>query len=474
MSLTHSRAKGMSLTCPEARKLLNRWARLEEAVLAVRGRRREQLREVQDYLRKQPSVQQPALEPTQLLGEEAGAIGESVRGEPPEQELDSVGEWLRDTRAELQAPAWEDPGDQLKHQEELQAGVGRQWEVLDAMRARVHSSVSEPLAPELEISIEGTASELETVQEECKLQGLRSRRCQGLSNSISAVGIGLRAVEMVLQQRSQSLSQAQAQHKRVWAEVEQWQAMLSRLDAEVQDMAEQDPQAAQQLMDRLIHPLQLHQRVARQAEQRTSLLNKIPGYLEQYEQVTNCAKSWIKKHRDPPSALQRCRQGEAMLHDVGVKLREVSEIYESEGFEAAASSQREELAALQQRLSLTLPSLEHVAMEIEAVEAEVKIIEKKISKVRAILSATDLFDTPVSEHLLNTQIILENVEEMRQIVEEMEQCRASLGLPQHIISTIAVFVQVRDISGDLEALQEVTAQQSRVLEVFTVSKFTRV
>uniref|UniRef100_A0A4W3HEH3 Uncharacterized protein n=1 Tax=Callorhinchus milii TaxID=7868 RepID=A0A4W3HEH3_CALMI len=162
------------------------------------------------------------------------------------------------------------------------------------MRARVHSSVSEPLAPELEISIEGTASELETVQEECKLQGLRSRRCQGLSNSISAVGIGLRAVEMVLQQRSQSLSQAQAQHKRVWAEVEQWQAMLSRLDAEVQDMAEQDPQAAQQLMDRLIHPLQLHQRVARQAEQRTSLLNKIPGYLEQYEQVTNCAKSWIK------------------------------------------------------------------------------------------------------------------------------------------------------------------------------------
>jgi len=66
--------------------------------------------------------------------------------------------------------------------------------------------------------------------------------------------------------------------QRIWDELDQWHTRIAELEAEVQDLAEQQPERAQVLMDQLTEPLQLYQTTAKQAEQRTALISKVRLY----------------------------------------------------------------------------------------------------------------------------------------------------------------------------------------------------
>lgn len=68
--------------------------------------------------------------------------------------------------------------------------------------------------------------------------------------------------------------------QRVWDELDQWHSRITELEAEVQELAEEQPERAHILMDELTKPLQLYQAVAKQAEQRTAFINRVstPSY----------------------------------------------------------------------------------------------------------------------------------------------------------------------------------------------------
>lgn len=63
--------------------------------------------------------------------------------------------------------------------------------------------------------------------------------------------------------------------QRVWDELDQWHSRITELEAEVQELAEEQPERAHILMDELTKPLQLYQLVAKQAEQRTAFINRV-------------------------------------------------------------------------------------------------------------------------------------------------------------------------------------------------------
>lgn len=63
--------------------------------------------------------------------------------------------------------------------------------------------------------------------------------------------------------------------QRVWDELDQWHSQITKLEAEVQELAEEQPERVHLLMDELTKPLQLYQAVAKQAEQRTAFINKV-------------------------------------------------------------------------------------------------------------------------------------------------------------------------------------------------------
>lgn len=65
--------------------------------------------------------------------------------------------------------------------------------------------------------------------------------------------------------------------QQIWDMLDLWHYKLNDLDAEVQDIVEQDSCHAQELMDMLVAPLQQYQQVSQRAERRTAILNKVPA-----------------------------------------------------------------------------------------------------------------------------------------------------------------------------------------------------
>lgn len=63
--------------------------------------------------------------------------------------------------------------------------------------------------------------------------------------------------------------------QQIWDMLDLWHYKLNELDAEVQDIVEQDPCLAQELMDILVAPLRQYQKVSQRAERRTAILNKV-------------------------------------------------------------------------------------------------------------------------------------------------------------------------------------------------------
>lgn len=63
--------------------------------------------------------------------------------------------------------------------------------------------------------------------------------------------------------------------QQIWDMLDLWHYKLNELDAEVQDIVEQNSCQAQELMDMLEAPLRQYQQVSQRAERRTAILNKV-------------------------------------------------------------------------------------------------------------------------------------------------------------------------------------------------------
>ncbi|CAB1343035.1 unnamed protein product [Coregonus sp. 'balchen'] len=110
--------------------------------------------------------------------------------------------------------------------------------------------------------------------------------------------------------------------------------------------------------------------------------------------------------------------------------------------------------------------------EVDAIEAEVKTMEKNVTKIRAILSSADTLDISLEEHLHNWQVILANIQSMRRTVGEIEGCKAELGLPQGAEETLSAFPRAMQLLRPLQELEQLTQEQSRALEKTPVTKLT--
>lgn len=61
--------------------------------------------------------------------------------------------------------------------------------------------------------------------------------------------------------------------QRVWDELDVWHSCLAALEVDMQDL--ENPEEALMLTERLVEVQQLHSQLAKQAEQRTTLISKV-------------------------------------------------------------------------------------------------------------------------------------------------------------------------------------------------------
>ncbi|XP_016380976.1 nesprin-2-like [Sinocyclocheilus rhinocerous] len=361
---------------------------------------------------------------------------------------------------------------------ELVSQKARLQDVMDRVQKKWSCVPSEIqiLQNELDVSMQEAKDKLGMVME-------RSGPLRKMGELIGEVTVGLNCVQALLKQTSPNFSEAERTQKRIWDELDQWHTRIAELEAEVQDLAEQKPEREHVLMDQLTEPLQLYQTTAKQAEQRTALLSKIPACLQDYEGLLNSSNCWLREAQSWLVAPRTYTTAKCIhCHANSLKMM----LDESEGYRAALeaflpalqeitlvcdTSPQQQLLQLciqnitliQQSVLEPLSHLQHLAAEMDAIEAEVKTMEKNITKIRTILSATDTENIFPEEHLKNIQVILDNVQSMKRTIDEIESCRPGLGLPAGAEQTLTAFHRAQELLQPIQELQQLSVERNTAL-----------
>lgn len=289
----------------------------------------------------------------------------------------------------------------------------------------------------------------------------RSDPVRRLAGRVSELSLGLERVKKLLKQRSPTVSEAQSALKHVWDELDMWHGHLMLLESEVQDLAEDLPDQAHLLMDQLTEPLQCYQNAAQMVEHHTAFLSKIPACLTKFDDVlyrATCwldeAESWLgasclfttaKSLQNHATSLQvlledsgRIRQ---VLQEFRPVLADVSAVCHISKQEKQLEDTDQHVLTMQRNILEPLGHLLQGATVVEDLEAELKTIERDVSKI--------------TEHLHNRQ-------SMKEMLENMLRCKEELNLPWDAEENLVVFSKATSLLQHLEELELLSHEQNNI------------
>ncbi|KAJ8788309.1 hypothetical protein J1605_000365 [Eschrichtius robustus] len=355
--------------------------------------------------------------------------------------------------------------------------------IMEKLRIK-YSEMYTIVPAEIESQVEECRKALEDVDEKISNEVLKSSPSYSMSRKIDEINNGLRNVEKMLQQKSKNIEKAQEIQKTMWDELDLWHSKLNELDSEVQDIVEQDPGQAQEWMDNLMIPFQQYQQVSQRAEYRTSQLNKATIKLEEYHDLLKSTEAWIENTSrllaDPADydssktlshhastlqmALEDSEQKHNLLHSIFTDLEDLSIIFETDTLAQPIQELSHQIVALRQKIIESLPQIQRMADDVVAIETEVKSMEKRVSKIKAILLSKEIFDFSPEEHLKHGEVILENIHPMKKTIAEIVSYQVELRLPQTGMKPLPVFQRTNQLLQDIKLLENVTQEQNELLK----------
>ncbi|XP_054618423.1 nesprin-2 isoform X2 [Dunckerocampus dactyliophorus] len=324
---------------------------------------------------------------------------------------------------------------------------------------------------------------IETVQESVQAAEKKiteqSPAVRKLACQMAELTSGLDQVKTSLEQFSSTVTEAQNDLKHVWDKLDSCHSRLMLLESEVQDLVEEQPDQAHIFMDQLTHPQQLYQDAAQMAEQRTAFFNKIPTFLQEYENLLCSATCWLDEaqawlstpcsvltargFQNHANSLQLVLDDSARirstLKDYRPVLAEISAVCDLSAQEERMDSMDKQVQKMQKNILETQEQLLQAAGIVEALEDELKTLDENVPKIRTILSSTDNSSITLTEHLRNQQVVLDNVHSMHKTLDEMESYKVDLRLPQEIKDGLVVFSRMKVLLQVLKELEELTQQQ---------------
>ncbi|KAM7157907.1 nesprin-2 [Molossus nigricans] len=355
--------------------------------------------------------------------------------------------------------------------------------IMEKLRIK-YSEMYTIVPAEIESQVEECRKALEDVEEKISNEVLKSSPSYAMSRKIDEINNGLHNVEKMLQQKSRSIEKAQEIQKKIWDELDFWHSKLNELDSEVQDIVEQDPGQAQEWMDDLMVPFQQYQQVSQRAESRTSQLNKATIKMEEYHDLLKSTEAWIENTNrllaNPADyssktlshyastlqmALEDSEQKHNLLHSVFTDLEDLSIIFETDDLAQSIQELSRQVAALQQNIMESLPQIQRMADDVVAIETEIKSMEKRVSKIKAILLSKEIFDFSPEEHLKHGEVILENIHPMKKTIAEIMSYQVELRLPQTGMKPLPVFQRTNQLLQDIKLLENVTQEQNELLKI---------
>ncbi|KAF4017561.1 hypothetical protein G4228_009109, partial [Cervus hanglu yarkandensis] len=403
-------------------------------------------------------------------------------------EITALKNLFQQTTTSFQNMELQDCPEKAEQLEELQSILKKGKLTFENIMEKLRIKYSEmyTIVPaEIESQVEECRKALEDIDEKISNEVLRSSPSYTMSRKIDEINNGLCNVEKMLQQKSKNIETAQEIQKKMWDELDLWHSKLNELDSEVQDIVEQDPGQAQEWMDKLMIPFQQYQQVSQRAESRTSQLNKATIKMEEYHDLLKSTEAWIENTShllaDPTDydsskalshhasalqmALEDSEQKHALLHSVFTDLEDLSTIFETDDLAQSIQELSHQIAALQQRIIESLPQIQRMADDVVAIETEVKSMEKRVSKIKAILLSKEIFDFSPEEHLKHGEVILENIRPMKKTIAEIVSYQVELRLPQTGMKPLPVFQRTNQLLQDIKLLENMTQEQNELLKI---------
>ncbi|MEQ2260616.1 hypothetical protein XENORESO_021224, partial [Xenotaenia resolanae] len=296
----------------------------------------------------------------------------------------------------------------------------------------------------------------------------RSGPVHRLGTKLSDVQVGLRSVQNRMKERNPTVIEAKITQKRVWDELDVWHSRLAALEVEMQDLEKPDDVLI--LTEKLVEVQQLHSQVAKQAEQRTTLLSKIHMWLQEHQEMIKSSKSWmteaqswlaapctyntakcLSSHvRALQTVLGDASQIRSTLQSFSSVLRDMSQVFDVTALQDQLFEADHQVAEVQDSFTAPLSQLEHAAAEVEAIESEVRRMENDIAEIKTLLSSPETFPSPKEDNL---KMIEQKIQSMRRTVAEIQKCKPGLCLPEKAEETLTVFnvvEQLQTLLLDLE------------------------
>ncbi|XP_015279037.1 PREDICTED: nesprin-2-like, partial [Gekko japonicus] len=403
-------------------------------------------------------------------------------------EIDAVKNTLQDSTLLLHGVDLEALPERTAKLEEIQRAIDHQKQTFEQIMDRLRIKYSEmyTIVPvEIEKHAEDCKQVLQDLEEKVNTEVLKNSPHYTTDKKIEDINKGLQAIENMLQQKSADVTKAKEIQKRIWDLLDLWHYKMNELDSEVQDTVEQDPCQAQELMDRLMIPLQQYQQVSQRAERRTTQINRAASKMEASDELLKSTRAWLEStnrllteeaksdsakalnnHASTlQMALEDSEQKQNLLSAMYPELDELSALIETDSMVKRLNGVNEEVAALQQKIVGILPLIQHVADELEAIETEVRTMEKDVDKIKMILSPSeDTLEFSPKEHLKHGQVILAHIGPMKKALREIQSYQESLRLPGVKLQPFSAFQRAKQLLKDLKTLERMTREQNELLE----------
>ncbi|KAJ7990956.1 hypothetical protein DPEC_G00292250 [Dallia pectoralis] len=383
------------------------------------------------------------------------------------EELSGVKAWLLATDHQLsqleQSPS-------TKQLQEVHTQLCNQKAVLLRITGglrRKYSDMHTLVPVEMDGPLQEVTCSLQEVGEKVRVVMEKSGPLHKLGPKLSLIRAGLESVQDKMQQRSHSLLEAESTQKLVWDELDMWHSSLASLEVEVQDM--EQAVEAQIFTESLVDTQVLHSHMAKQAEQRTAFLSKICKWFQEHEEMIHSSKTWLSEAGSwltAPCAYTTAKDLTSYIHALQVVLDDSQHIRVTlQGFVSVledisavcdVTKQREQLAQadrhvsdMQQSFVAPLSQLQHAAAEVDAIETEVKKMEKDATEVRMLLSSPET----ASGSGKKMTVCLNMIQSMGMTIEEIQTCKPGLCLPEKAEDTLVVFQTVARLQEQLLQLK---------------------
>nr|XP_033497697.1 uncharacterized protein LOC117266566 isoform X2 [Epinephelus lanceolatus] len=290
-----------------------------------------------------------------------------------------------------------------------------------------------------------------------------------LAAKLSEIHAGLTSVQKRLEQKSPNVTQAKITQKRVWDELDVWHSCLAALEVDMQDL--EKPEEAFALTERLVEVQQLHSHLAKQAEQRTTLLSKIHTWLQEHQEMITSSKSWMTEAKSwlaTPCIYTTAKCLSSHVHTLQMVLDDSAQIRTTlQGFSSVLKEMSpvcdittlqeqlvevdQQVANVQESFTAPLSQLGHAADEVEAIESEVRRMETDVAEIKTFLSSPETFPSPREESL---KAVEQRIQSMRRTVAEIQKCKPGLCLPEKAEETLTVFGVVDQLQTLLLELEK--------------------